>query len=318
MKNVKIAVLDSATLGEDLDLSALKDYGEFFAYKTTAPEEVCDHLKDAEVALINKVKMNEKTLAGNDSLKLICIAATGFDNVDLDYCKKKGIAVCNVAGYSTESVAQLTAAMALYLSTNIYDFTEHVRSGEYTKGGVANKLTPVYHEISGKTWGIVGYGNIGKKVGDVARALGCKVLAFKKTPATDVECVDLKTLCAQSDIISVHLPLNDSTRGIISSELISSMKKDAILINVARGAVCDEAAVAKAIKDGKIAGLGCDVYSSEPFPETHPFNEIKEYRNVCLTPHMAWGSYEARKRCLNEICMNIRSFYEGGNRSRLV
>jgi len=313
----KIAVLDAATLGSDLDLSPLDKAGRVTVYQTSAPDEVPERLADAEICLINKVKLGEPALKDAKKLKLICIFATGYDNVDLAYCRSRGIAVCNVVGYSTDSVAQLTIGMALYLAGHMREYTDAVRSGRYSSGTTANILTPVYHELAGKTWGIAGYGNIGKKVGRIAEALGCRIIVNKRIPDEGVECVDIDTLCRESDIISAHFPLNDGTRGIFSAERIASMKPDAIFINVARGAVADEQALADAVLNGRLGGLGIDVYSREPFPVDHPFTAIRELPNVCLTPHMAWGSAEARKRCLNEIILNIEAFYRGKKRCRV-
>lgn len=315
---MKIVLLDAATLGEDLDLSPLNKYGEVVSYPATDPCKVEERLSDADVVIVNKVKLNENTLGENTSLKLICIAATGFDNVDLEYMKKKGIGVCNVVGYSTDSVAQLTLSMVLSLATHLPEYNDSVRCGEYSRGNVANKLTPVYHEIAGKTWGVVGLGNIGKRVAAVAEALGCRVIANKKTPVSDYNCVDIDTLCREADIITVHTPLNDGTRGMINEERVAMMKKDAIFVNVARGAVCDEKALCEAVKEGRIGAIGVDVYTAEPFREDSPYYEIKEYPNVCLTPHMAWGSYEARNRCLCDIIKSIDAFIGGEKRSRLV
>ncbi|MBP1555102.1 MAG: hydroxyacid dehydrogenase [Oscillospiraceae bacterium] len=316
---MKIAVLDSSTLGDDLDLSPLMDDGnEVKVYYNTSNEQIPEHLQGCEVAVINKVKLRGETLCRCGSLRLICVAATGYDNVDIEYCRKNGIAVCNVVGYSTDSVAQLTAAMVLYLADHLPEYTEAVRSGDYTEGGVANMLVPVVHELAGKTWGIAGYGNIGRKVGTIAKALGCRVIVYKREPVEDADCVTIEELCSRSDILTVHLPLNDGTRGLFSAEMIALLKKDCIFVNVARGAVTDEEALAEALEEGRIAGLGVDVYSQEPFPQTHPFYRIKGRDNVCLTPHMAWGSYEARKRCLADIVESIRSFRDGGTRSRVV
>ena len=222
-----------------------------------------------------------------------------------------------MVGYSTQSVAQLTLSMALSLYTNLTQFTDFVRSGEYTQAGIANRLTPVYHEIAGKTWGIVGYGNIGKQVARVAEALGCNILVYKRTPIDDVECVDFDTVCQKSDILSLHVPLNDQTRNLLDKEHIAMLKKSAVIINVARGAVTDEEALTEAILDGRIGGLGVDVYSKEPFEVEHPFNKIKHLPNVLLTPHMAWGGYETRVRLLAEIKENIIAFYSGKNRCRV-
>ena len=314
---MKIAVLDAATLGEDLDLSPLNRLGEVDVYPTTAPEKVAERVADAEVVLINKVKLNAGNLSGAKNLKFIGIFATGFDPVDLDYCRANGIGVSNVVGYSTNNVAQITIAMAMELVNHMTEFTNFVYDGSYSASGVANKLSPTYHEFAGKKWGIVGYGNIGRKVASIAKALDCEIMAFKRTPEEGVNCVDLDTICRESDIISIHLPLNDSTRGIISAEKIALMKKNAIVINVGRGAETDEAALAAAIKEDRIAGLGVDVYSVEPFPTEHPFTEIMNLPNVCLTPHLAWGSYEARERCLDEVIKNIEAFYNGERRCRV-
>ena len=314
---MKISVLDAATLGSDLDLSPLNEFGDVQIFRNTAPEDVADRIREADTVILNKVKLNESNLGQNHSVRQICIAATGYDNVDTAYCRSRGIAVCNVVGYSTNNVTQLTVSMVLYLINHLAEYTRDVRDGTYSHSGVANKLSPPYHEIAGKTWGIIGYGHIGKKVGEVARALGCRVIAFKRTPEKGTECVDLDTLCRESDIISVHLPLNESTKRIISAERIALMKKQVLFVNVARGAVTDEKALADSLSNNRIGGLGVDVYSREPFGEDHPFYPIRENDNVCLTPHMAWGSIEARERCLQEIVLNIRAFQAGERRSRV-
>jgi len=248
---------------------------------------------------------------------LICIAATGYDNVDVEYCRNRGIGVCNVVGYSSDSVTQLTVAMALSLSTNLNPFRDHVFSGEYTQRGIHNCLTPVFHEVSGMTWGIVGLGNIGKAVARVAKALGCKVIAYKRTPDNDYECVGIDELCSRADIISLHTPLNDGTRELINRDRLAMMKKNAILINVARGAVVDEQAVADAMMSGSISGFATDVYAIEPLQTNSPLTALLGKENVIFTPHMAWGSFEARTRCLREICENITAFFTGTPRNLL-
>ena len=314
---MKIVFLDAATIGNDLTYESFKELGEVVVYPTTNEEEFESHIDGADVVVINKLKLNATNLPVAKNLKLICLAATGFDNVDLDYCRKSGIGVCNVVGYSTQSVAQLTLSMALSLYTHLDEYTNFVRSGEYTQNGLANRLTPVYHEIAGRTWGIVGYGNIGKQVARVAEALGCRVLVYKRTPVVDAECVDFDTICQKSDILSLHVPLNETTRNLLDEAHIAMLKKDAIVINVARGAVADEAALAEAILEGRIGGIGVDVYSKEPFDGEHPFNKIKHLPNVLLTPHMAWGGYETRVRLLDEIKQNIVSFFKNEHRCRV-
>lgn len=315
---MKIAVLDAGTLGADLSLSPLSLLGEVAVYASTSPAEMRERIADCDVLVLNKIRCNAETLLGAEKLRLICVAATGYDNIDLSYCRAHGIAVCNVVGYSTESVAQLTLSMVLSLATNLSSFREYVASGAYTKNGVANAVAPVFHELAGKTWGIFGYGNIGKKVAKIAEAIGCRVIVCKRTPTKEAfPVVNFDTLCSESDILTLHSPLTDETRGILDDSHLSMMKHDAILVNVARGAVLDERAVAQALLDGRLGGFGCDVYTAEPFAENHPYTALLGKDNVILTPHMAWGSYEARSRCLNEICHNITSFYEGKIRNRV-
>ncbi|MBE6679777.1 MAG: hydroxyacid dehydrogenase [Ruminococcaceae bacterium] len=314
---MKIKILDAATLGEGLDFSVLSRFGEVESFDGTAKEDVAVRIADADVIIINKIKINSESLRLAKRLKLVCIFATGYDNINIDDCREKGIAVCNVKGYSTHSVAQLTVLMALNLIEKISDYTEFVKDGEYTKSGIANRLIPINHELYGKTWGIVGAGAIGKQVAKVANAFGCNVLAFKRTPDETLNCVSLDTLLKESDIISLHTPLNEGTRGLIGERELGIMKKDAILINVARGAVTDENAVANAVLDGEIGAFATDVYSVEPFGADHPMAKIMHCKNVMLTPHMAWGALEARVRCLDEIMQNIESFLSGGKRNRV-
>ncbi|MBQ4557257.1 MAG: hydroxyacid dehydrogenase [Clostridia bacterium] len=314
---MKIKILDAATLGDGLDFSVLERFGEVIRYDGTAAYEVAERISDADIIIINKIKINDDTLRLASKLKLVCVFATGYDNIDLDACRKKNIAVCNVKGYSTHSVAQLTVLMALMLIEKIGAYTDFVKDGSYTASGIANRLIPINHELYGKTWGIVGAGAIGKQVAKVAEAFGCKVLAFKRTPDESLDCVTLEELLVRSDIVSLHTPLNDSTRNLIGARELDMMKNDAILINVARGAVTDEAAVAKAVLGGSIGGFATDVYSVEPFPADHPMASLCNCENAMLTPHMAWGALEARVRCLDEIVQNIESFLNGGKRNRV-
>ena len=314
---MNIVVLDAATLGRDLDLNLFAKYGELTVYQSTSPDEISERLKKADVAILNKVKLGAVELDAAKSLKLICISATGFDNVDVNYCREHGIAVSNVVGYSTQSVAQVTIAMALSLMTHLPEYCEMTRNGSYTANGIPNCLTPVYHEICGKTWGIVGFGNIGRQVGTVAKAMGCRVLVNKRTPVDDWDCVTLEEICKEADIISIHTPLNDSTRNLIDDAHIRMMKPTAIVINVARGAVTDEAALVNAIEEGRLGGIGIDVYSTEPYPADHPYHRISQFSNVCLTPHMAWGGYETRVRLMNEMAQNIEAFQKGIRRNRV-
>ena len=314
---MKITVLDAKTLGDDLSLEPLMELGECEIYPSTEKEDVASRIKDCDVVVLNKVKLDETNLCGAKNLKLICVAATGYDNIDVNYCKIHNIGVCNVVGYSSHSVALVTVSTVLSLFAHLGEYSSFVKNGEYTESGVANRLTPVYHELYGKTWGIIGFGNIGKEVGQVAKAFGCKVLVNKRTPMENYNCVDLDTLCKESDIITIHTPLNQFTKGLVGRDQLQAMKKDVVLVNEARGAVTDEEEVAKAISNGEIGAFGSDVYSVEPFGKDHPFYRIKDMSNVLLTPHMAWGAYEARVRCLGEIVENIKAFYNGTIRNRL-
>ena len=314
---MKICVLDAKTLGDDCDVSVLSKAGELSIYDTTAQEDVNERIKDADVVVLNKVKLNETNLSEAKNLKLICLTATGYDNVDVSYCKSRNIGVCNVAGYSTNSVSQITIAMAMDLMCHIGQYKAYVADGSYTKSGVANYLKPVYHEFYGKTWGIVGLGNIGRAVAKVARALGCKVVCYKRTPDSEYENLSLDELLKVSDIVSLHVPLSDATKHMINKDNLKLMKKDAILINVARGAVCDEEALCDAVKSGEIGGIGVDVYSVEPFGTDSPYNDVLNMPNVCLLPHMAWGASESRQRCVNEVLSNIVSFTNGEFKNRV-
>lgn len=315
---MKIVILDKETLGADIDLTPLRALGETEEYDSTTQEEVCARIKDADVVVLNKIKLNKSNLPAAKKLRLICVSATGYDNIDTEYCAANSIALCNVPGYSTESVAQLTLAMALSLATNLTSYRSFTHSGAYTESGVANKVSPVFHEISSMTWGIVGGGAIGARVASVAKALGCRVLICRRKKEEVFEQATLDEICEKSDIISLHVPLSEQTRGMISREHIAKMKKGAIVINVARGAVADEEALAEAIESGKLGGLGIDVYSAEPFAKDHPYTRLLGRENVCLTPHMAWGAYEARNRCICEIGKNIAAFLVGEKRNRIV
>lgn len=315
---MNIAILDAGTLGDDLSYDVLRKHGTVTAYTHTAPEQVAERLNGVQVAVVNKIKMNAATLNGVTDLKLICVAATGYDNIDLTYCKEHGIAVCNVPAYSTDSVAQITAAMVLSLTSHLTEFRNFVHDGEYSEGAIANRLTPYYHELSSMTWGVVGGGGIGTRVAQIAKAMGCRVLMCRRKPDDRFEQVDIDTLCEQSDIVSLHVPLTDETRHMINADRLNKMKDGAILVNVARGAVTDEEAVAQAVENGKLGGLGVDVYSTEPFRPDHPFYRLLSRQNVCLTPHMAWGSVESRVRCLAVIGENIRRFFDGTAQNRIV
>ena len=314
---MKITVLDKKTMGDDISFAPIESYGKLVAYDISPAELIPERVTDADVIILNKAKITADVIAAAKNLKLICVFATGYDNIDLAAAKEAGVAVCNVPGYSTDSVTLYTIATVTALASRLITYRSAVSSGEYTAIGSPNKISPAFNDLRGKTWGIIGYGNIGKSVAEVAKAFGANVIVNKRTPTFDAVCVDVDTLCEKSDIITIHCPLNDDTRGMINADRLARMKKSVILVNEARGAVLDEAAVAKAVEQGEIAAFGCDVYTKEPFPADHPYAAIKDLDNVILTPHSAWASYEARTRCVDIISNNIASYISGDRLNRV-
>ena len=317
--NSKIVILDAETMGADLDFSPLERFGEVVVYPYTDSGLLARRIVDADIIIVNKIKLNRDNLKGAKRLKLICLTATGYDNIDINYCWQMEIGVCNVKGYSTESVAQVTMLMALELLTNLSEYRTTVSSGRYTRGESPLCTAPVFHEIAGLTWGVVGYGAIGQRVAQLAAAFGCDVLVYSRH--IHRECtfdqVTMDELCMKSDIISLHVPLNDSTKKMVNARRLRLMKNSAILINVARGDVIDELAACDAVVRGEIGALASDVYSTEPMTVTSPYNAVTMQSNVILTPHMAWAAYESRVRCIKEVEKNIETFIMGGVRNRV-
>lgn len=314
---MRIVILDRKTIGLDTPLDSLYDIGEVAVYDSTYDAELRERVVDADVLVFNKVRITDEIMSLGKSLKLLCVTATGYDNIDVAAAQKRGIAVCNVPGYSTDSVTLYTIAMVTSLLTHIREHNQYVRSGEYTRSGIANRLTPVYHEIRGLTWGVIGYGAIGKSVARVAEALGARILACKRTPIAGVECVDIDTLCRESDIITIHCPLNSDTINLINKERISIMKPSVIIANLARGAIVNDIDISEALLDGRIGGFGSDVYALEPMSLDNPLQKIMHLDNVLLTPHSAWGAYEARARCIAITSSNIKAFVDGKTLNRV-
>ena len=318
---MKIVELDRETLGYDIDTSVLKTIGSFEEHEAADLETTREYIKDADVIIFNKTKMNEELLKDAPNVKLLAITATGFDNIDLEYCKSREIAAANVKAYSTPAVAQHTFAMALYVLEKISYYDEYVKSGKYSSQSGFCNFDEKYNELSGKTWGIIGMGNIGRSVAKIAEAFGCKVIFYSasgNSTCTDYERVDLDTLLKESDVLSIHCPLSDRTRNLINRDTLKLMKKSAILINVARGPVVNDADLAEALNNGTIAGAGLDVLGVEPMEKDNPLGLIKDSRKLLITPHMAWASVESRQRCFDEVLLNIKAFIEGRERNRLV
>ncbi len=317
---MNICILDAKTLGDDVDLSIFNKFGNVAVYKTTAPDETLERVKDMDIVISNKVLMNEKSLANADRLKLICIAATGTNNVDLEYTKSRGIAVTNVSGYSTNSVVQHTFAMLFYLLEQLSYYDSFVKSGEYAKNDIFTNISRPFWEIKGKTWGIIGLGTIGKAVASIASTFGCKVIYYStsgRNNSPDYPQVELDELLKTSDIVSIHAPLNDKTRNLITYEKLKLMKNTGILLNLGRGFIVNEAGLARALDEGLILGAALDVLENEPIKENNPLLKIKNPDRLLITPHIAWASVEARKKLVYEIYLNIEAFLKGEARNRV-
>ncbi len=304
---MKIVFLDAATMG-DVSFEPFERLGEFVSYASSSPEEARERVADADVVMINKVIVDKALIDAAGSLKLICVAATGVNNIDVDYAASKGIPVRNVAGYSTDSVAQATFMHILSLAGGAPYFDHSVKSGAYSRSGMFTDPNWNWNELAGKTIGIIGMGNIGRKVASVAEAFCMKVCYFSTSGTghcKDYPCLPLEQLLAASDIVSIHAPLNERTLNLIGEKELSMMKPTAFLVNVGRGAVVVEADLAKAVDEGVIAGAGIDVFVQEPIPEDHPYMTMKHPERMRLAPHVAWASVEARERLVGIMADNI-------------
>ncbi|NFH68601.1 D-2-hydroxyacid dehydrogenase [Clostridium botulinum] len=315
----QIVVLDGKTLG-NVDFSKLNEFGNVTYYDLTSSNEIEERIKNANIVLTNKVVLNENNLKSAKNLELICEMATGFNNIDVNYAKENNIAVTNVAGYSTNTVAQHTFAMALNLYDKIAYFDNYVKSKEYSRSNVFTNVDEVYKDINGKVWGIVGLGAIGKRVAKIAEAFGCEVVYYStsgKNSNSEYRRVDFKELLEISDIISIHAPLNENTKGLMNYEAFKGMKNDSILINMGRGPIVVDADLVKAIDENLIGGAGLDVFEIEPIPENNPLLSIKNKEKLVLSPHIAWASEEARNRLFNDLLENIRVYNKGEMKNRV-
>ncbi|SER76672.1 D-2-hydroxyacid dehydrogenase [Lachnobacterium bovis] len=309
---MKIVFLDSKTIGDDIDLSGFDKIGEVVKYSFSTVEEAKARTKDADVVVVNKVPINEATIGEAKNLKLVCVTATGTNNLDKDYLDKKNIQWRNVAGYSTESVAQHTFAMFFYLLEKLSYYDDYVKSEKYVNDVSFTHFAKVFNEVNGKTWGIIGLGNIGKRVADIAKSFGCKVIYYStsgKHVDKDYERVDFETLLIQSDFVSVHAPLNEDTLGLMNFNAFKKMKNSAIFINVGRGPIVVEKDLVKALNEGEIQAAGLDVLDIEPMSEACPLRSIKDSTKLIITPHIAWASIEARERLMGIILNQIKEFY---------
>ncbi|MEY8266679.1 D-2-hydroxyacid dehydrogenase [Lachnospiraceae bacterium 64-25] len=315
---MKIIVLERNSVGQDVPMDAIGKLGEMTVYPNTTAADVKEKVKDAEIIVANKAPLNEETLKDAGQVKLICEFATGYDNVDLAYCKKRGIKVANVVNYSTDAVAQHTFALCFYVLEKLRHYDEYVKSGAYAAQDRFSNFDLPFTELAGKTWGIIGMGNIGKKVAKIAQAFGCRVIFYSasgNSTCTDYERVSFDTLLRESDFLSLHCPLSDKTRNLIDLNALKKMKKSAILINVARGPVVKDEDLYTALTQEYIAGAGLDVTGTEPMKDSNPLSKIMDSNKLIITPHLAWASNEARNRCVSETCKNIEAFLKGEDRN---
>lgn len=304
---MKIVFLDAATMG-DVSFEPIARLGEFTTYSTSTPEEARERVKDADVMIINKILVNKQLIDAAQNLKLICISATGTNNIDVEYAASKGIPVRNVAGYSTDSVAQSTFMHILTLIGGAPYFDRSVKSGEYSRSGMFTDPNWSWRELAGKTIGIIGMGNIGRKVASIAEAFGMKVCYYSTSGTghcTDYPCLQLDELLAVSDVVSIHAPLNERTNGLLGAKELAMMKSSAFVVNMGRGGIVDEKALAEAVDSGAIAGAGLDVFVTEPISEDHPYLKMQHPERMSLAPHVAWASVEARTRLVSMIADNI-------------
>lgn len=315
---MKIVVLERHSVGPDVPVQ-YEHLGQVVCHRnTTTVQEVCERVRDAEIIVANKAPLREETLKHAPHVRLICELATGFDNVDLAYCKSRGIKVCNVVDYCSGMVAQHTFTLALALLEKLPHYDQYVKSGAYSAQDRFSNFDLPFHELEGMTWGIIGMGNIGRRVARIAAAFGCRVIFHSVTGTSscrDYPQVDKEALLTESDVLSLHCPLSDLTRGIIDREALRKMKKTAVLVNVARGAVVDNVALYEALVAGEIAAAGLDVVDGEPLQLSNPLSRLKDSSQLIITPHLAWASVEARTRCVEEVAKNIEAFQKGQPRN---
>lgn len=316
---MKIVLLERNSVGTDVSMNCMNELGEVTAYANTVTcEDVAERVGDAEIVVCNKAPMREESLRSCPNVKLICELATGYDNCDLAYCASRGIQVRNVVDYSTDMVAQHTFTLALALSQKLMYYDNYVKSGTYGEQDRFSNFDLPFYELSGKTWGIAGMGNIGRRVAAIATTFGCRVIFHSITgnsTCTDYPRVDKETLLRESDFLSLHCPLSDLSRNFIDAEALKKMKRTAILINVARGAVVDNHALYEALEAGEIMAAGLDVIEKEPITPDNPLGKIMDSNRLIITPHLAWASVEARTRCVEGVYENIKAFQNGVDRN---
>lgn len=313
---MKLVFLDVKTIGDDIDLSRFDLFGEVVKYPFSTQQEVPERIQDADVIIVNKIQVNEASIGAARNLKLVCVTATGTNNLDKEYLDKRGIAWRNVAGYSTESVAQHTFAMLFYLLEHLRYYDDYVKDDHYTNDTIFTHFAQTFYELKGKIWGIIGLGNIGRRVADIAKAFGCRVIYYStsgRNSQPGYERVSFEELLKESDIVSVHAPLDENTLDLMNKEAFHQMKKTAIFLNLGRGPIVVEEDLAEALEQGEIAAAGLDVLRVEPMSPENPLRRIKDSEKLLITPHIAWASVEARTRLMEIICGQIQEFFSNGS-----
>lgn len=308
---MKLVFLDKKTIGEDMDFSQFARLADVDEYDFTTPEQAPERVADADIVIVNKVPINRQTIRGAQNLKLVCVTATGTNNLDKDYLAERGIEWRNAAGYSTESVAQHTFAMLFYLLEHLRYYDDYVKGGEYINDVMFTHFARTFHQLTGKTWGIIGLGAIGRRVAEIARMFGAEVIYYSASGAPaqkGYRQVDLDTLLHDSDIVSVHAPLNVYTEGLMNREAFASMRSHAIFLNLGRGQIVVEEALADALNAGQIAAAGLDVLCREPMAMDSPLLKVVEKDRLLITPHIGWASVEARTNLMDIVAEHIRRF----------
>ncbi len=314
---MKIIFLDARTLGEVPNLNQLSELGEVTLHPDTQPEQVIERIQGAEVVISNKVKVSREAMSQTPSLKLICVAATGMNNIDLEAAAELGIQVKNVKGYSTDSVAQETFALLLSLLNSTAYYDAYVKTGEYSQERIFTHLGRPYWELNGKRFGILGLGEIGRQVARIAMAFGAEVVYFSASGQTYnviYKALELDEFLQTCDVISIHAPLNAQTENLLDYERISQMKPTALLLNTSRGGIIHEADLVKALDNDLIAGAAIDVFTQEPIPASHPYLHLQKKEKLLLAPHIAWSSIEARTRLVYKVAENIRGYMNTSDR----
>ena len=309
---MNLVFLDVKTLGEGIDLSPFDRLGDVTKYTFSTPKETKLRARDADVIIVNKVPINENTVGEAHNLKLVCVTGTGTNILDKPYLESRNIAWRNVAGYSTRSVAQHTFAMLFYLLENLKYYDDYVKEKRYVNDTEFTHFSQNFHEITGKTWGIIGLGNIGRQVASIATAFGADVIYTSPSgnpPQEGFRQTDMDTLLTSSDIISVHAPLNSYTEGLIDRRAFQKMKRNCIFLNLGRGAIVAENDLAHALESGEIAAAGLDVLTQEPMSPENPLLRIKDSRKLFITPHIGWASVESRTQLMQIICNQIIEFF---------